>query len=75
MGGKFQIEQFQIKGEYGIDYFHLLFHYLNMNPKLVDVLVLLLKCYYSCTITFNVLFYVCSCIVITIIVLLLLYGC
>jgi hypothetical protein len=32
MGGKVQIEQFQIKDEYGIDYFHLLFHYLNMKP-------------------------------------------
>jgi hypothetical protein len=32
IGGKFQIEQFQIKEEYGIDYFHLLFNCLNLKP-------------------------------------------
>jgi hypothetical protein len=33
MDGKNLIEQFQIKDEYGIDYFHLHFHYLNMKPQ------------------------------------------
>jgi hypothetical protein len=32
MGGKNQIEQFQINGEYDIDYFHLLFNYMNLKP-------------------------------------------
>jgi hypothetical protein len=31
IGGKIQIEQFQIKEEYGIDYFHVLFNYLNLS--------------------------------------------
>jgi hypothetical protein len=32
MGKKIQIENFQIKDECDIDYFHLLFHFLNMKP-------------------------------------------
>jgi hypothetical protein len=32
MGQENQIEQFQINGEYGIDYFHIFFNYLNLKP-------------------------------------------